>query len=291
MASEPGFPQHMVHPQHKPAVLAKFDSSVAVPGAPERFPPVEVHSADQEEMLRARGYLRYGEAMPKVVAFSEYPKTLVHPQHAPAVPASKAASMVNGQLVQIDIPGKPAVHPDVIVRDEDEELEWLDKGWREPGRSDEIAFERATLAPGKPGEEWPKWIDGVLTQDPDAPADLTKDYPKWLHFDDGTSVLVNDPAHEQRVMVARETGPPEVEPAASKPYVPLQSEPHVDPEYAQFLAWKAAKAAQDAQAAQSSEDERAALLAQAEERGIEVDGRWGVRRLREALASEEAAAE
>ena len=314
MASAPGFPQLMTHPQHKPAVIADFSSADALPGSPERFPPIEVHSDDQEQEVRARGYLRYGEAMPKVVEFNEYPKIMSHPDHVDGRPATKASQMGdNGQLIIVDVPAVPEKLPNVTVRNADEEAEWEAKGYGAAGHFDAIAFERATLAPGKPGSEWPKWVDGVLTQDPDAPKDLSKDYPKWLHFDDAKSVMVNDPAHEARVLADRgET--PAAEPTAAKAYVQPPVAAPRDAEYEEFLAWKQARAAggggilptatppadiQDTAGEQrlttgttpndSEQRERDTLMALASERGIDVDGRWGVRRLREALAEAEAA--
>ncbi len=286
----------MIHPQHKPAEVRDISSDpnsggYGLPGAPERFPPIEVHSAEQEEETRARGYLRYGETVAKVMEFNEYPKMMRHPDHAEAVPATQGAQMVDGKLTSYPIAGTPEKWPDAIARSADEEAEWVAKGYASPGKDDPVAFERATLSPGKPGDEWPKWIDGVLAQDPEAPVDLSSQYPKWLHFKDGDSVLVNDPAHERRVLADRGESEPEKQP--DKPYVPLPeaatSTP--DPDYAEFLAWKAAKAAEPlATIADATEDEeRAALMALAEETGVTVDKRWGLRRLREAVMGAEAA--
>ncbi|TAL03702.1 MAG: hypothetical protein EPO08_03425, partial [Rhodospirillaceae bacterium] len=287
MASAPGFPQMMIHPQHRAAVVREFSSADGLPGAPERFPPVEVHNEDQEAMLRSRGYLRYGEALPKMIEFNEYPKLMRHPEHVPAQKATRASQVgENGLVFLVDVPAKAAVYPDVTVRDADEEAEWTTKGWALPGRSDGMAFERAKAAPGKPGEEFPKWVDGVLVQDPDAPVDLSKEYPKWLHFKDGSeSRLVSDPAEEKRVLAARgET----VQQPAPKPYVPLVATKPVDPEYEEFLAWKAARAAEAAKIDPEA-DERAALISLAEETGVEIDKRWGLKRLREAVMGSEAA--
>lgn len=299
-----GFPQVMVHPHHRPAVLSNVsanpgDPKYGLPGAPERFPPIEVHNDDQEQSLRAKGYLRYGEAMPKRAEFSEYPKALHHPDHIPAVPPSKSAKFdtQTGQMVPYDVPGKPAVMPDVIVHDEDEEATWEAKGYFAPGHSDEHAFDKATAAPGKVGTEWPKWVDGILMQDPDVPTFSATEYPKWLHFKDGSpAVLVNDPAHEAKVLAAR--GSQLVQAAEDhlvepKPYVPLASAPPHNAEYDEFLAWKAARDAQAAETApahtDAEADERATLIALAEETGVEIDRRWGLKRLREAVMGAEAA--
>jgi hypothetical protein len=276
MASAPGYPQVMVHPQHAPAVMASTSSNpndpdYGLPGRPERFPPIEVHNEDQEAETRSRGYLRYGEQMPATAQYSEYPKMLSHPDHVPPTPPTKGQRMENGGVVTFDIPGKPGRFPDVTVHNEDEEAEWAAKGYSAPA-SDSIAYERALAAPGKPGAEWPKWVDGVLTQDPDAPVDLSKDYPKWLHFENGESVLVKDPAHEARVLQSRPGDRVATPPHAPAPYVPLVSTPALDDtEYREFLAWKAHR-------------EREELIAQAEERDIKIDRRWGIERLREAVS-------
>jgi hypothetical protein len=137
-----------------------------------------------------------------------------------------------------------------------------------------MAFDKANAAPGKPGDEWPKWVDGVLTQDPEAPVDLTKDYPKWLHFTGADSVLVTNPAHEKRVLAARGDVIPAAEPTQAAPYVSP-----VDPAYAEFLAWKAAKADGVSRETPSG-DERADLLALAKERGVEVNIHWKTDHLR-----------
>lgn len=295
MASAPGFPQMMVHPQHRAAVLADFSSGDGLPGAPERYPPIEVHDENQEAATRARGYLRYGEQMPKLAEYNEFPKVMSHPEHVdPVAPTKGARPDGNGGMVIFDIPGTPERMPNVTVRNEDEEAEWQAKGYAAAGHSDGYAFERAHVSAGDPGSEWPKWVDGVLMQDPDAPVDLTKDYPKWLHFEEGASVLVNDPSHEARVLLSRgsEKHEPIKQPEAPKPYVPLVPTPRSDdPDYVEFLAWKEARAKAHADPAPdpAEDEDRATLIALAEETGIKVDKRWRLSRLREAVLGADAA--
>jgi hypothetical protein len=297
---EPGFPIVMMHPQHRDAVIRTIDSDPSspdygLPGAPERFPPIEVHSADQEAAVRARGYLRHGEAMPKVAEFSEYPKMMRHPQHVDAVPPSQGAQMVDGRLTTFPIPGVPEILPDVVVHNVVEQEEWEAKGYEAAGVEDPLAFERATVSPGKPGEEWPKWVDGVLEKDPDAPPDMTGQYPKWLHFDGGDSVLVQDEAAEARIRAIRGDKEPKPERQPDPPYVPLAKR---DDEYEEFLAWRAARAAKEPLATvlippppriSPEDEERATLITLAEETGVEIDKRWGLKRLREAVLGERAA--
>jgi hypothetical protein len=47
------YPKTLIHPGYAPAVIT---TSKAVVGAPDRFPPVIVHNADQEEEYCAKGY-------------------------------------------------------------------------------------------------------------------------------------------------------------------------------------------------------------------------------------------
>jgi hypothetical protein len=285
----PGFPQLMVHPHHVAATISGPENPI--PGKPEMFPPIEVHSPDQEERERARGYLRYGEQMEKIVEYSVFPKALVHPGHIDAMPPSQGATLDNGRLVTSLIPGTPEKYPDVFVKNEAEEAEWRAKGYTEAGTSDEYAFEKALLSPGQPGSEYPKWVDGVLVQDPDLPEDLTRDYPKWLHFSNGDSLIAKDPRDEERILRSRgEAVPVKPEP---KPYV---ATPPEDAEMAEFRAWKAAKQADEERAAfmatdQAEAEEREALYALAEEGGIKIDRRWRLDRLRETVMGREDAAE
>jgi hypothetical protein len=286
----PGFPIIMVHPQHRAATVQDFDSNDGLPGTPERFPPIEVHSPDQEAETRARGYLRHGEAVPKVADFSEFPKMMRHPKHVDAIPPSQGAQMVDGRLTTYPIPGVPEKFPDATAKDADEQAVWEAKGYEAAGVEDPLAFERATVSPGKPGDDWPKWVDGVLMQDPDAPPDMTGQYPKWLHFEGGDSVLVQNVAQEASVLASRGGKQTAPEPQPAKPYVEPAAR---DAEYEEFLAWKAARAKATeplATLADAKEDEeRATLIALADETGVKVDKRWGIAKLREAVMGEQAA--
>lgn len=271
------YPVTMVHPQHKAARVSNFDSASELPGDPERFPPVEVFDADQEALMRARGYLRYGEDVPKVTDYNEYPKFMRHPEHVDAVPPTTGARAENGGIVTYAIPGVPEKFPDVMVRNAEEQEEWGAKGYKEGGHSDERAFEKAKVAPGVPGDEWPKWEDGKLVPDPNAPVDLSREYPKWLHFDDGRDVLVNSPAEEAK---AKSSGyvAPKAEPAP-KPYVPMPA-PQLDAdELAAFRAWKEAQAGP----AKAAASPLVSLRAELDAKGTPYDKRWGEKRLREAL--------
>lgn len=292
MPSEPGFPLTMHHPGHAPAVL----STASVVGdwrkaKPERFPPVEVHSSAQEAQYRAQGYLRHGEhAEVSVSEYSRYPLMMRHPDRVDAVAESSEAHQVDGQVIISRRPGMPGKFPDVTVNDEDEEDAWRDKGYEVQGNPSEEAFEHTVRSHGEAGDEWPKWIDGELVQDPDAPADDSNYYPLWVHFDDGSdSVLVKDHAEHSRVLSAH--GMPPVEDRGSSKNEPVKHKPYVEPtptvdadELAAFRAWKAAQKEETfrpmAESLAALITDRDKLVADAEELGIRVDRRWGDERLR-----------
>lgn len=88
---------------------------------------------------------------------------------------------------------------------------------------------------------------------PESPA--YQEYPKWLHFPDSPSVLVNDAEEESAVMA----GAPAPEPV--KEFTPVAPVPTLV----------------------GANDERAMLLKIAEEKGIRVDGRWKTDKLRKAV--------
>jgi hypothetical protein len=295
----------MIHPQHKDADIRKGDARSNMPGSPERWPAVEVRNADEEDMIRAKGYLRYGEAMPERAGFNEYPIVLSHPEHVDDIPATYGMKMEGGRAITYPIPMVPGKYPDVTANTPSEKKEWEAKGYVANGVFDERAFEKATVAAGKPGDEWPRWeeIDGqmVLVQDPENPP-LGDEYPKYIHFDDGVSIIANDPAHEKRILASHISAPHPVK-QPDKPYVAL-TEPNA--EFEEFLAWKAWKTQQQQPASvpereserepdrsdeEREAEERETLLALAAEANIKVDKRWGISRLREVVMGETQAAE
>lgn len=305
----PGYPQIMVHPQHRPAKIHTGDARQQQPNSPERFPSVEVYTPDQEERERARGYVRFGEQMTNIPVFNEFPKIMRHPGHVDAVKPTQGARMENGAMITYPIPGTQEVLPDVTVANAGEQEFWERKGYRTSNSGDRQAFELAIAAPGEPGTEYPKWVEDengnrVLMQDPDLPEDLSFYYPKWVHFEGGESVLAQDPAHEERVLKDREAKRVAAEKQPASPYIPLPEPQPVttSADFEEFMQWKAWKAEREATAAAQSvqeepatpsvdtlEAERQELFNRATEAGIEVDKRWGARRLREALARQHAA--
>lgn len=64
------YPKTMTHPQHRPAVIAKWDHKIKdtkdqPQGSPERFPPVVVRNFDQEQEYAAKGYVPSGKSDPE----------------------------------------------------------------------------------------------------------------------------------------------------------------------------------------------------------------------------------
>ncbi len=189
------YPKTMTHPHHRKGTYkaipgtgkVQADGTVVNPdyqGTADRFPPMFVNNADQEDMARAQGYLQHGEAMPAMKEGTEYPLMLVHPKHEDAIPDDKVPHKVgNGPVSIVIVPGKPEKFPHVTVHDEAQEKIWTAKGWDRPGVCDPQAVEDSRAMPydpnRPPGQEWPKIINGVLTQDPDAVPEA-KSYPMWI---------------------------------------------------------------------------------------------------------------
>ncbi len=106
------YPKHMKHPQHRPAVIAKWDHKEKDPskqpkGAPERFPEVMVHNYDQEQEYAAKGYVPSGVSDPEAYrraktgndfkpdnSFMAYPKWLYHK------PEKSESDELDSKLVQ-----------------------------------------------------------------------------------------------------------------------------------------------------------------------------------------------
>ena len=101
------------------------------------------------------------------------------------------------------IPGTPEKYPHVVAESGAEEKEWRGKGYLPAGEWNPEAYDHATVAPGVPGGEWPKMVDGVLTQDPDAPPPPSNEYPKCV-FPPGCDMsnppIVNSREEEYKIM-------------------------------------------------------------------------------------------
>jgi hypothetical protein len=187
------YPKTMVHPHYQKGsanVVEGFDPRSGkhfkdYQGTPDRNPPVHVYTPDQEERVRALGYLQYGEKPPAHAEYSEYPLTLCHPGHVEAVPDEKVPHKdeTTGAVTIIVVPGKPEILPHAVVHSAAEEKAWLARGYRRPGQSNPTAARDAVAKPYVPGQvthEWPKMVDGVLMQDPKTQAPGPTQYPKWI---------------------------------------------------------------------------------------------------------------
>src|ERR1700722_16226212 len=142
------YPVSMLHPQFSPAVMVDADAFESAVGKPARYPPVQVHNAQQEEEQRARGYLRPGEAAELGDGYHEFPKIMRHPDYEPATKDITDAQMVDGRLQTYVIKGSPGKHPDKTVNSPKEEAHWREQGYISAGDEDPIAYGRALAAPG-----------------------------------------------------------------------------------------------------------------------------------------------
>jgi hypothetical protein len=206
MAIAPGYPKKLVHPAHHKAVprsLGRFDPVTGKElvadrqdwqGEPDRFPPVTVYDADNEELYRAKGYRQEGEAATMTITTDIYPLMLVHPDHIEPTPAEQHAKREeDGKLVMWTTPGHEGRFPHVIANNEIEEKRWLAKGYKRPGTPDPEAVERAYSSPGAldyEPSEYPRWeptgeVDAEgkpilkLVQDPNIDK-RGPIYPMWL---------------------------------------------------------------------------------------------------------------
>ncbi len=196
----------MVHPNFTPAIIsdAHIGTEQSFTGKPARFLPQMVHTPDEEEDMRARGYLNPGEP-PAQVHHAEYPKFLRHARYAPAVKETKRSVVAKNkdtgenEISIVDVPARPEQFPDKIVESPDEEKLWRAEGWEPAGTWDTEAFEHAHAVPDTAyvAQEWPKWVPtgevddegrpiARLMEDPDAMSSAEKDrlaneYPKMVN--------------------------------------------------------------------------------------------------------------
>lgn len=137
--------------------------------------------------------------------YQEFPKVLKHPAHqrarkvaeaTPAIPPSLGVPLIPAQPEQWE----PERFADVTVMSADDEAYYVAKGYVSAGNPDAAAFETAHASPfvaGRKVAEWPKIINGVLTQDPDAPISTFAKYPMWLTPEVGEPVLVASESEEK----------------------------------------------------------------------------------------------
>lgn len=140
------YPLQMRHPNSRAAVAkaVQFTDPVSgrkgidYQGGPDVFPPITVNSYDQEIRERRNGYLAVGET-PEAFEYASFPKWLHHPDYVAPI---EAVHPIIDRQSNVVIPGKPAIPavlPDVLVQDDDEQAKWEAKGYREAGIADALA--------------------------------------------------------------------------------------------------------------------------------------------------------
>lgn len=159
-------------------------------GDPDVFPPIDVYNPDQEAMYRAKGYLEYGEKGTTQMEYVEFPKILSHPDYEAAIPDMRdARKNEHGHIEEFTIKGRPERNGPVTVKNRAEQDAWEAKGWGEPVKSDPEAYAKAFASPFDPSRvfsEYPKMVDGVVVNDPNAPSGFVE-FPKWV----GDTVVQN----------------------------------------------------------------------------------------------------
>lgn len=301
------YPKRMVHPAFKKSDPKPVPGTevygpqgnlirAAYHGDPDRFPPVDVPNADKEEEYRAKGYHPYGETPMNVIAFKEYPMMLSHPDYEPGEEAIVAVRDGNGKLISPAVPAAPPTFAPIQVNDRGEEETWTARGYERPGKSDPDAVQASISSPHVPGRvtnEYPKMVNGVMIDDPNAPAGPAE-YPKWIvingHPDGGR--VVNS-RHEEHKLLG--TAPVEDKQAKARA--------------AREMALRAKEAAEAAIAAADAElddgdptvpigdvvaeaiatqaadtAERDTLFAEAQALGLNPHHLWGAKRLTKAIA-------
>lgn len=297
MSSVVEYPKRMVHPAYKKSdpkpvpgtEIYKANGEIKTAqyrGDPDRFPPVDVSNSDQEEQYRAKGYLPYGETAMNVVPFQKYPMMMTHPDYEPATETIIEERDANGKLVRPAIPGTVAKYGPVTVTSAEEEERWTSRGYELPGKSDPDAVQASISAPYVPGRttsEYPKWVDGKMVEDPNIPIG-PQEYPKWITINghpEGGKVVRN---RSEEIALVGDAPDDKAAKAAAKKAAALKAQ-----EEATKLLAEAEAELEDGQEVDPEVDERATLLAEAEEQEIKVDKRWSTEKIRNAVKGTKAA--
>lgn len=148
-------------------------------------PSVTVNSVMEEEQWTAFGYARV-----KIAEYSDYPKTLNHPDYTPprlisperhgAIAGDASNPMMATARLFSYVPAvwEPERFPPVTVRNMDEEELYLAKGYIPAGTPDRAAFSDAVAA--KPVSQEREFLE----------------FPKYATLPDGKPVLVRSKAEE-----------------------------------------------------------------------------------------------
>lgn len=195
------YPKVMTHPNAVKAKITAVESTDAAGrtvrdymGTADRFPPVTVTNADQEERHRAQGYVTQKDQV-KQQQYEDYPVWLKHPKTEETMLATSAQH----------------------------EAELGEQGFQRQGVGDPEAVRRAYAVPHIPNrttEEYPKMVNGVLVQDPEKDHTGFAEYPKWVNDPDkkrGHNILVSN-RHEEELAkeqlgISNEARPAEQEPS------------------------------------------------------------------------------
>jgi len=145
--------------------------------------------------------------------YQRYPMVMKHPGERPAVisqwvwdTAPPGGVPTTGRHVPEH--GEPARFQPVTVHNADDEEYHAAQGYRAPGGDPQAFVQQVNdnIVNRKPSgyafSEYPKWVDGVLVQDPGKPQTNFQEYPKWVG-----DVLVTSAAQEAAMKVKAETPP------------------------------------------------------------------------------------
>lgn len=159
------YPKAMTHPNATKSQITRIEGVdvagrkvVDYSGTADRFPPVTVTNEDQEARHRAQGYLTAEDHIEKQ-AYEDYPVWMSN------------SSTGDSRLAE--------------TAEEEENL--VVQGYARPIAPDPEAVERAYAAPYVPGQsvqEWPKVVNGVVMDDPGGDNGGPKEFPKWVHHPD-----------------------------------------------------------------------------------------------------------
>ena len=178
------YPMQMVHPNARKAksTAVQFIDPVSgrhgvdYKGEPDIFPPITVHNYDQEIAARRNGYLMRGE-QPAAFKYEEWPMWLNHPDHVPAIEPLAAILDRDNRMVSPARPGRAAVWPPVLVKDEAEREAAEAKGYRVTGRPDPLAAESLVA---RIDRDWQP-DQGFSGDGPDTTSSGLPKYPMWVH--------------------------------------------------------------------------------------------------------------
>jgi len=207
--------------------------------------------------------------------FERYPMWMKHPNHRPAVISDDYEGGANrgAQYRHHAKPGVPEQFPAVMVNNPDQESYYAARGYVAQG-GDAKSFERAQIAPLPKSyrhHEYPRIVNGLVEQDPNAPEPETNEYPKWVRPEGKEPQIVRSRQEEDEVM------------RGSTRHEPVK---RAEPSEIENECLAAIMAAANGTVAP---DARAELCAKAAEMGIKFDKRWGEKKLRQAIEQKEAA--